>query len=825
MRKILISIITLCAIWVGYTQVLYAAPKSHYYTNAHATMNITALSDDIIHVDFQSGKHPAKNSIAVSSFVQKTNYNGPSTYHVLPNGFQTKDIKVVVYQQSLCIRLYDLQEKINLTKICPHGLDHQIKSIRIDPSGLTHAYGLGQHFTAPGQINGDLVTHQSRDSGLFGNVLENFDQGTVGNVQVPVIYGLGKGKKNFGLYLDNQYKQKWVFSKKAWRGQVHGGNSIRFFFMTGPNLRDLRADYMEITGKPPVPPKKMFGLWVSDNGIQSWSELDAIKSKLVSENFPLDGFVLDNHWSGGWKKNATDTNMGRFSWDRVKFPKPKEKISTLQSENLGLMVVEYPYVGLDLYRTQKNFHKYMVKDNQGKPVLLDYQSWWGIGSMLDYTNPKVSSAWFDWKRMPLIEDGVSGFWTDLGEPEQYVEDIALYHGGKNHEQVHNEYNFFWSQSLYEGYQRNGLKQRPFILSRSGGPGSQRYGVALRSGNIAAKSSSLSAHYNTQMHMSLSGFDYYGSDVGGFWRHVGPEESSDRYKKLYSLWLANAVWTDVPIRPHAYNLENKYKTSPALVGSTQANKANLMLRYELLPYYYSLAYHAHLKADPIVAPLVVDFQDDMNLRQVGSQKMIGPWIMIAHVTDPSQEKVSVYFPKGAWLNYHTKTWISNDQPSKVTLSVGDGKGGTKLPAYIRQGAIIPRYIYPKKSNHIHVDAAEKLEWLILPSTKSTEFVAYDDDGKTTAYQNEKFTSTKVTQVKKDNIITVTFMPQNNQYKSQRQSQHVHLMMEGIKGFKKVHLNGKALDRKAVKFSSSDQAQIDLSRNSIDEKIVLTLTKEK
>ncbi|MCB1197203.1 MAG: DUF5110 domain-containing protein [Deltaproteobacteria bacterium] len=805
--------------------VVYASPKSHHYTNADATMNIIALDDDMVHVEYTSGKNPAKNSITTTPFVHQTNYEGPTVYQVLPNGFQTKRIKAVVYQQSLCVRFYDLREKTNLTKICPHGLDQHIKSIRLDPAGLTNAYGLGQQLSSPGQIDGDWTALRQRHSGPFGNIMEPFDGGNVGNTQIPVLYALGKQNKGFALYLDNEFKQDWFFSKEVWRGQVHGGNALRFFLMTGESIQDLRASYMELTGKPPVPPKKMFGLWLSEYGYDDWNELDAQKDKLMTSSFPIDGFVMDNQWFGGLTESSTATAMGRFAWNPSRFPNAKDKTKALAQENIGLVLIEEPYVGQDLYRQQKNFHKYMVKDKQGKPVLLDYQPWWGIGSMLDFTNPKIAKAWFDWKRAPLIKEGILGFWTDLGEPEQYIEDIATYDGGKNHAQVHNLYNFLWNESIYDGYKRNAFEQRPFMLSRSGAPGSQRFGVALWSGDIGARASSLAAHYNAQLHLSLSGIDYYGSDIGGFWREAGPAQDTEEYKKLYTIWLANAVWTDVPIRPHTFNKEGNYETSPAVVGMVDINRANLMLRYELLPYYYSLAHQAFDKGSPIVAPMVYAYQDDLAFRQMGSQKMIGPWLMIKHIVDPEAQSVSVRMPKGKWMDYHTMEWVAPSTSTDGSVTVTDKKGLFQLPAYIREGAIVPRYVFTKSKNErVHVNSGSALEWIILPSEEQTHFTWVDDDGATVAYQEGKVSSVDASQVKKNNSIFIVLDPIEKNYQTTLVKQHVRVFMQDIRSYRNISLNGTELHRKSVKFSGSDQVWIDLGRGSIDEKMTLVLTKE-
>ena len=227
--------------------------------------------------------------------------------------------------------------------------------------------------------------------------------------------------------------------------------------------------------------------------------------------------------------------------------------------------------------------------------------WWGEGGMLDWTKDEGADFWFDYRRLPLIQDGIMGHWTDLGEPEDFDAD-ARYHGltglaGNAHADVCNYYNFKWLESIYRGYERHGIERRPFMLSRSGTAGIQRFGAAMWSGDIAARLSSLRTHFNAQMHMSFSGIDYFGADIGGFWRKSLDGDVND----LYTRWFANGMAFDVPGRPHTFNLEQNHQDSPEKIGDVHSNLANVRLRYRLSPYVYSVAHQAHLQGDPVFPP--------------------------------------------------------------------------------------------------------------------------------------------------------------------------------------------------------------------------------
>ena len=164
---------------------------------------------------------------------------------------------------------------------------------------MTRAYGLGQEFRTLGSADGDWTALGVRQGvELLGNGFQGFQNAAVGNVQIPVLYALGPTALNYALMLDNVYKQSWDFTGSPWRARMFG-DQIRFYVITGPDLPDLRADYMELTGRPPVPPRKAFGLWVSEFGYDNWDQIDALAAGLRDAGFPLDGFVLDLNWFGG----------------------------------------------------------------------------------------------------------------------------------------------------------------------------------------------------------------------------------------------------------------------------------------------------------------------------------------------------------------------------------------------------------------------------------------------------------------------------------------------------------------------------------------------
>ncbi len=144
---------------------------------------------------------------------------------------------------------------------------------------------------------------------------------------------------------------------------------------------------------------------------------------------------------------------------------------------------------------------------------------------------------------------------------------------------------------------------------------------------------------------------------------------------------------MPLRPHTENLCNCAATSPDSIGDEASNLGNLRRRYELTPYYYSLAHRAYLTGEPVVPPLVYHYQNDAAVREMGHQKMIGKDLLVGVVAGEGERSRNMYLPSGTWYDYatgeklvSTGQWF-NDRPLWVN-------GEFRLPTFARAGAIIP-----------------------------------------------------------------------------------------------------------------------------------------
>jgi alpha-glucosidase len=854
MQGLRVSVISLLTLLVLY-QVGAAEVFRKKFTTSFAYLIIEVLDDDLLHVEVSAVDNgsPADQPLFTSPMIFKTDYAGPSS--VVANGpvLETTAIRVEIDPANLCLTVRDkANSNAYLTTLCPADLEQPFKGLNIDPGAIQQVYGLGQQFKLQGSADGDWLTFGVREGQGLGNGFMGFQGGAVGNVQIPVLYAVGSNNLNYALFLDNVYQQRWDFTAFWWETRMFG-DQLRFYVMTGPNLPDLRADYMELTGKPPVPPRKSFGLWVSEFGYDNWDQIDALRSGLRTNHFPLDGLVLDLNWFGGVNLNdASKSRMGRLNWDEDNtdgnpyvFLDPGPRIQQYAADHIGLTAIEESYLAnttdtfsqmpaqLSAYR---RINGVCDATNQSNPVT-DVQGFWGKGRMIDWSDPNAGAWVHDHRRFPnLVQKGITSHWTDLGEPENFngaacydgVEVTAT--GRKNeHSDVHSLYNLLWNKSIWDGYftkrgQANNLgtvNPRPFLLARSGAAGTQRYGAAMWSGDIAAHLESLATHANAQLHMSLSGIDFYGADVGGFRKEVLPyNDKHGAYRgyenETYTQWLANACWFDVPVRPHTDNefiqVDPPYATAPHLVGKTASNLANLRQRYELIPYYYALAYRAHLFGEPVVPPLVFYYQNDPRVRKIGHEKLIGRDLLVGIVAKYGEYERDVYLPAGKWINYHTNEWLRSTGQVVEDVPVYR-EGILRLPVFARAGAILPQMYVDEQTKDAfghRTDGTSLHEALIVKAyadPTASSFTLYEDDGETLSYDANgrpfyRFRATPLSQQQvSSDAVTVTIHPAHDMnattpFTGAVNNRHnvVKLVVEGAEATA-VSLNGTPLTQQA------------------------------
>lgn len=686
---------------------------------------------------------------------------GPSRIDAKDAVIATPHIRVEV-DDALCATLTDVRRGRVLSRFCP-AVGRERDGLTMTKERTERLYGLGQAFAEPG-TDPSWLGRIRRPGGPHGNAMVPFHGGKVGDTQIPVLYALGGAR--YALFLDEPAPLTWDFRDDPWTVRVErdAGAPIRWYVAVGETLPELRAKVMALLGRPPVPPKRAFGLFISEYGYDDWTELRSKIDSLRKNRFPVDAAVLDLQWFGGIESKSEKSRMGALTFDLQRFPEPKKVIAELEEKRgIAVVPIEESYVsrGLPAYRALADAGFLVRARRAGEPA--DFESWWGSGGMIDWTSRKAGDFWHDQKRQALVELGVLGHWTDLGEPEDY-DPNAWYVGFEDrHDDLsaHNLYNLLWSQSIVRGYERHDVVRRPLILSRSGTAGSQRFGVAMWSGDIGSNFASLAGHIEAQANMSLSGIDYYGADIGGFRRESLDGELGD----LYTRWFAAGALLDVPVRVHTENLCNCKETSPDRAGDLASNRANIRLRYSLIPYLYSLAHRAHRFGEPLFSPLSFVFEEDSQAAERSHQKMIGRDLLMAASTIRGEDRLDVYLPSGLWFDFRTgETTRSTGQVVKVPL----WKDGLfELPLYARAGAVVPMMpvddetwnAFGRRSDGTHEN---DLKVRVFPGDAPSETTLYEDDGTSVAYLAGAVRTTRIAQAPDEEKLVVTVYASEGTY---------------------------------------------------------------
>ena len=745
---------------VSYTRAAMPQMKLSY---AARQVMVTLLRDDMVHIAFNDRLEPGLPYF--SPMVAPEGLTGPHSYAIDEAQARLDGPQISVQLDGACLRIASTgADARTLTRVCPGGAP---LTVGLSAEDTTEVLGMGQYLstarTSPSWL-GLARTPASR----YGNAMQATPGiGAAGDTQIPVAYVLGPGKRNYGMFFDSPYPLTFSFTGSQW-SVASPVAALGLFVFSGASLPELRRDYLDLTGHPPVPPLKAFGMWLSEYGFDNWAELEEKTGALRSEGYPLDGAVLDLQWFGGIVSGADTSPMGRLAWSPTAFPGARERLASYQGAGLAVVLIEESYVGAALPEHQELAARGLLATvcpaPCTTPAYLSANPWWGKGGMIDWSNPAAASYWHDTKRSSLLDDGVLGHWTDLGEPEMYLAG-AYYHGFswygadvKAHPDIHNLYNFFWNRAIAQQTARTHPQRRPWILSRSGAAGSQRHGVGMWSGDTASSFATLGAQMTAQANMSMSGFDYYGSDVGGFERGAASGATLDA---LYTRWFVTSALLDIPLRPHVSNLCNCNTTAPNRVGERASNLAALKLRYQLTPYLYSLAHAAWRDGDALFPPLAYHFQEDSKARAVDRSKMIGPWLLFTGLVSNAAE-VDTYLPAGRWSDfYHPERMFASSgqastQPVTVDVLV-------RAPLFVRPGAIVPTL----RSAPPNLGAgAAGMHWFddlvvrVYPTLEQSSFTMTEDDGVSRAYQSGKLARTVFsTRQDAQGGATITVRPDN------------------------------------------------------------------
>ncbi len=529
----------------------------------------------------------------------------------------------------------------------------------------------------------------------------------------------------FGIFFDNPSKGYFDIGKNNPGILEYGASSgkLNFYIIPGSNVAEILRRYHALTGTQPLPARWVFGNLMSRFGYRSQEQVTSTVSSMLEQHFPVDAVILDLFWFGDSIKGT----LGNLDWvNKAAWPAPEKMISDLSKQGIKTILITEPFVlqTTPNYEPSKKLH---ATDSAGNPFVLT-NFYFGNGGLLDIFR-KETQDWFWSKYKKQINIGVAGWWGDLGEPETHPEN--LYHNLKDlgfkrafraHE-VHNIYGHYWDKMLYDKYAKEYPGTRLFNLNRSGYAGSARYGVFPWSGDVSRSWEGLQAQLPLMIGMSMSGVPYIHADAGGF---AGGEGD----KELYTRWLQFATFTPV-FRPHGTafgNLEPGVKDIPSEAAFYDEPYKSIVrnsigLRYQLLPYNYTLGYEQAKFGKLLVRPLFYYDNADSNLYKTDNQFMWGDAFMIAPVLKKDARSLALYLPQGSWYQYHREEKLAGGRWITEELTLDN------IPVFVKAGSFIPMFKPSSPIKNTGEYSGKKIFVKYYPSALSSRYILYEDDGRT------------------------------------------------------------------------------------------------
>lgn len=525
-------------------------------------------------------------------------------------------------------------------------------------------------------------------------------------------------QRTYGVFFDNSYRTTFNFgaSNDRFSSFATEDGEMNYYLIGNSNIPEIIRSYTQLTGRTEMPPLWSLGFQQCRYSYYPYYKVMAMARNFRERSIPADVIYFDIHYMDAYKV---------FSWDTTRFPDPIKMLKELKELGFHVVVIIDPGI-----KVEEKYEAYMsgLKDKYfvryPDDSVYTAEVWPSWSHFPDFTNPKVRE-WWGTQFKNYVDQGVEGFWNDMNEPASWGNkppDLLEfdYEGNKStHKRAHNVYGMQMARATAEGTKKLMNGKRPFILTRAGYSGIQRYSSVWTGDNVASDEHMLLG-VRLVNSMGISGIPFTGPDVGGFAGEPSPE--------LYQRWMSIGAFTPF-FRVHSM-IGSKDREPWSFGEDVEANvKSILERRYQLLPYLYSSFFESSLSGMPINRSLSINYTHDpyVYLQDYQNEFLFGPSILVAPVTS-TQRYAKIYLPEGSWYKWGTDEKFKG-KSELITTSTLDS-----LPVFVKEGAIIPmqstlQYTTQKTTDTLYVH--------LYNGKNRTTFTYYEDDGETYDYKQGKF----------------------------------------------------------------------------------------
>ncbi len=507
-------------------------------------------------------------------------------------------------------------------------------------------YGLGERFSAFVK-NGQSVDIWNEDGGTS-------TEQSYKNIPFYI------SNKGYGVFVNHPEKVSFeVATEMVTKVEFSvPGESLDYFLINGPTMKEVLMRYTDITGKPSLPAPWTFGLWLSTSFTTNYDEetVNKFVDGMIERKIPLSVFHFDCFW-------MKDFNWCDFTWDSRVFPDPEGMLKRLKEKGLKICVWINSYVGQESSMFEEGVKGgYFLKRKSG-----DVWQWdmWQPGlAIVDFTNP-AACEWYGKKLEALLDMGVDCFKTDFGER---IPTDAVYFDGSDPVKMHNYYTYLYNKTVYEVIKKKKGEKEAILFARSATAGGQKFPVHW-GGDCWSDYESMEESLRGGLSLTSSGFGFWSHDIGGFESTSTPD--------VYKRWCAFGLLS-THSRLHgstSYRVPWVYDEEAVDVVRFFAQ-----LKASLMPYLYRNAIETSQTGIPMMRSMVLEFTGDRNCAYLADQYMLGDSLLVAPIF--REDGIAEYYlPEGTWTSFLT------GEVKEGGKWYTEKHGYLSIPLYVRENSIV------------------------------------------------------------------------------------------------------------------------------------------
>ena len=752
------------------TQVALTDPAAHplVFTGGRGErLQVSILADDLVRVEhFPDGKPRMNRTWMVVGKDGDVPREGRRRDDLSP--FPLPRFEIARVDDTLRVRTQQLHVEINLGDFAINWADLHGEPFASDLSGRAYVYDRAgkaiwhymehrrdEHYYGFGERAGELDK-----SGKRMRMLNLDSLGYSARTTDPLykhfpfyVTFAPDSQIAYGLFYDNL--AACVFDLGCELDAYHGryryyqadDGDLDYYLIYGPSIEQVVEKFAALTGRMwNVPPRWSLGYLGST---MSYTEAPDAQEQLrqfvalcAEHHIPCDLF----HLSSGYTLDQ-DEKRNVFTWNHERIPDPRAMVENFSRAGIRLAANIKPcllttHPRYDEVASRGGFVKSAEHDAPEISVF-----WGGQGSYIDFTSAAGYNWWKQNVREQLLEFGIASTWNDNNEFEIWDDDARCDGFGEPLRVglARPLQTLLMVRASYEAQREFRPNERPYLITRSGCPGIQRYAQTW-SGDNSTSWETLKYNIPMGLGLSLSGMPNTGHDVGGF---MGLAPSPE----LFVRWVQNGVFHP-RFTIHSWHLDGTVNEPWMYPEVLPIIREWIEFRYRLIPYLYALFFEAAQTGRPIIRPMVYAFPRDARCHTESFDFMLGPNLLVASVYEEGARTRRVYLPDSVdWCDFYTGKWHRGSQEITVDAPL------ERIPLFVPAGGIIPM---GKVMRHVGAEPDDTRQTFVFPHPNEGRgtFTLIEDDGVTLGYQRGEYTQVRLEVAARRDTITLRAQTRGN-----------------------------------------------------------------